>query len=372
MCKRLAILFFLLTVSIGQIEAQWLKETYISVFAAERDTNYIQDLSRMFSVNASLFQKNSAFSIDDLKNLSSLQYSCSDSSSSVSAGFAYKWLSLNLGFSTGLFDRHRSGKKTNLSTQILLPAVTLKLSGSIYEGYYLENAESILQNWPVGTRHDRSDITTASLRVSADYYFNYTKYSRKALTSHGELQMRTAGSAVVGILLNMNMVSGDSSLVPRAVNESLFGYREQIKTVSNTLIGAGGGYARTFVTPAKIYFNLDMQMGLAYNKCLLQLTDAPDRRHDALNLYFQGNMSFGFNSKHWFFNVGGSLLAIESPMGNDGVSINNVNAVAQATLAYRFELEKNYGVGELFSTKWHQWRDYRAAKKQSPVDNLEE
>ena len=363
MRKCLAISIFLLTASIGQVEAQWLKETCISVFAAERDTAYIQDLSRMFSVNASLFQKNSAFSIDDLKNLSSLQYSCSDSSSSVSAGFAYKWLSLNLGFSTGLFDRHRSGKKTNLSTQILLPAVTLKFSGSLYEGYYLENAESIMQNWPVGTRFDRPDITTASLRVSADYYFNYTQYSRKALTSHGELQRRTAGSPIVGILLNMNMVGGDSSLVPMTVDTAQYSYREQIKFVSNTLIGLGGGYARTFVTPAKIYFNLDMQMGLAYNKCLLQIDDAPDRRHNALNLYFQGNASIGFNSKHWFFNAGGSLLAIESPMGNDGVSINNVSAVAQATLAYRFELEKNYSVGELFSTKWHQWREHRAEKK---------
>ena len=363
MRARLAILFFLLTAAFGRVEAQWLKETYISVFAAERDTAYIQDLSRMFSVNASLFQKNSAFSIDDVKNLTSLQYSCSDSSSSVSAGFAYKWLSLNLGFSTGLFDRNRTGRKTNLSTQILLPAVTLKLSGSIYEGYYLENAETIMKNWPVGTRFDRPDITTASLRISADYYFNYTQYSRKALTSHGELQRKTAGSPIVGILFNMNMVDGDSSLVPLGVDTSQYGYREQIKFVSNTLIGAGGGYARTFVTPAKIYFNLDMQMGLAYNKCMLQIDDAPDRRHDALNFYFQGDLSLGFNSKRWFFNAGGSILAIESPMGNDGVSINNMNAMLRATLAYRFELEKNYGVGELFSTKWRQWRERRAEKK---------
>ena len=360
---RLTILFFLLTAAFGRVEAQWLKDTYISIFAAERDTLYIDDLSRMFSVNASLFQKNSAFSIDDLKKLSSLQYSCSDSSSSVSAGFAYKWLSLNLGFSTGLFDRNRTGRKTNLSTQILLPAVTLKLSGSIYEGYYLENAETIMKNLPVGTRFDRPDITTASLRISADYYFNYTQYSRKALTSHGELQRKTAGSPIVGILFNMNMVGGDSSLVPLGVDTSQYGYREQIKFVSNTLIGVGGGYARTFVTPAKIYFNLDMQMGLAYNKCLLQIDDAPDRRHNALNFYFQGDLSMGFNSKHWFFNAGGSLLAIESPMGNDGVSINNMNAMLRATLAYRFELDKNYGVGELFSTKWRQWREHRAEKK---------
>ena len=359
---RLAILFFLLTAA-QAVVAQGFAEFVYRAFNSERDTLYIDDLSHMFSVNASLFQKNSAFSIDDLKNLSSLQYSCSDSSSSVSAGFAYKWLSLNLGFSTGLFDRHRTGRKTNLSTQILLPAVTLKFSGNLYEGYYLENAETILQNWPVGTRHDRPDIATASLRISADYYFNYTQYSRKALTSHGELQRRTAGSAVVGILFNANMVSGDSSLVPRIVNDSLFGYHEQINLVSNTLIGAGGGYARTFVTPAKIYFNLDMQMGLAYNKCLLQIDDAPDRRHKSLNFYFQGDVSLGFNSKHWFFNAGGSLLTIESPTGNNGVSINNMNAMLRATLAYRFELEKNYGVGELFSTKWRQWREHRAEKK---------
>ena len=104
-------------------------------------------------------------------------------------------------------------------------------------------------------------------------------------------------------------------------------------------------------------------MGLAYNKCLLQIDDAPDRRHNALNFYFQGDLSMGFNSKHWFFNAGGSLRAIESPMGNDGVSINNMNAMLRATLAYRFELDKNYGVGELFSTKWRQWREHRAEKK---------
>ncbi len=363
MRARLVLSVLLLTATFGQLEAQWLKETYVSVFAAERDTNYIQDLSRMFSVNASVFQKNSAFSIDDLKNLSSLQYNCSDSSASVSAGFAYKWLSLSLGVSTGLFDRHRTGRKTVLSTQVLLPAVTLKLGANFFEGYYLANAENILQNWPAGTRFDRPDISTASLRVSADYYFNYTQYSRKALTSHGELQRKTAGSAVAGILFNVNMVSGDSSLVPRNVNDSVYNYREQIKHVSNTLIGAGGGYARTFVTPAGIYFNLDMQMGLAYNKCFLQLDGAPDRNHNALNLYFQGDLSVGFNSKRWFANLGGNILAIESPMGNDGASINNTSGMLRATVAYRFELEKNYGVGELFSTKWQQWRERRAEKK---------
>ena len=71
----------------------------------------------------------------------------------------------------------------------------------------------------------------------------------------------------------------------------------------------------------------------------------------------------GFNSKRWFANVGGNILAIESPMGNDGVSINNMNGMVRATVAYRFELERNYGVGELFSTKWRQWREHRAEKK---------
>lgn len=363
MRSRLALSIFLLMVTIGQVEAQWLKDAYISVFAAERDTNYIQDLSNYFSVNASVFQKNSAFSIDDLKNFSSLQYECSDSSASISAGFAYKWLSLNLGVSTGLLDRHRTGHKTNLSTQLLLPAVTLKFGFSLYEGYYLANAQDILQNWPAGTRHDRTDITTGSLRISADYYFNYTKYSRKALTSHGELQSQTAGSAIAGILYNFNVASGDSSLIPLIVNDSLFSYHEQIKLVSNSLIGAGGGYARTFVTRAGIYFNIDMQMGLAYNKCLLELEGAPDRHHKALNFYFQGDASFGYNSKHWFFNIGGSVLAIESPVGNDGVNINSTNAMLQATLAYRFEVEKNYSVSELFTTKWRQWREHRTEKK---------
>ena len=367
MRSRLA-LSVLLLLTFSQANAQWLKDAYISVFATKKDSTYIEDLSNLFSVNASLFRKNSAFSIDDLKNMSSLQYNCSDSSASISAGFAYKWLSLNLGVSTGLFDRHRTGRKTNLSTQLLLPAVTLKFGACIYEGYYLSNAESILQDWPEGTRHDRQDITTGSFRVSADYYFNYTQYSRKALTSHGELQRRTAGSAIAGILFNYNTASGDSSLIPRIVNDSLFSYHEQIKLVSNALIGAGGGYARTFVTSKSWYFNLEMQMGLAYNKCLLEIDNAPDRQHIALNFYFQGDLSLGYNSKRWFFNVGGNLLAIESPMGNDGVNINSMNAMLQATLAYRFELEKNYGVGELFTTKWRQWREHRAEKKAGNAD----
>jgi hypothetical protein len=353
----------MLMTTLSQVEAQWVKETYINVFAAQKDSAYIEDLSNLFGVNASIFQKNSAFSIDDLKNLSSLQYDCSDSSSSISVGFAYKWLSLNLGVSTGLFDRHRSGHKTDISTQILFPAVTLKFGANIYEGYYLSNAETILQNWPEGTRHDRHDITTASLRISADYYFNYTKYSRKALTSHGELQRRTAGSAVAGILYNYNTASGDSSLIPNIVNDSLFGYHEQIRLVSNSLIGAGGGYARTFVTSKNWYFNLDMQMGLAYNKCLLQLDNAPDRTHKALNFYFQGDLSLGYNTKRWFLNAGVKFLAIDSPMGNDGVNINNMNGMIQATMAYRFELEKNYSVSELFVEKWRQWHDHRAEKK---------
>lgn len=351
---EITVLFLLAVVCAN---AQGFRDKLVSAFADSPDSTYIDDLRGYFGTQLSVFVKNSSFSVDDLGNLSSLQYNCADSSGSVSCGISYKWLSFRLGCSMGLFNPNRIGRKYDISTQMYFPAVTLKFTGNVYQGYCLRNTRTLMPQWTDSSLYERPDIKTNALRVSADYYFNYREYSRKALTSQGELQKKSAGSFLVGTMLNRNVVKADSSLIPSMVSDTLFGYRTPMSGVRNLLVGIDFGYARTFVMPSKWFINGQFAVGFAYNNCVMRLSNAPDRLYNTMNMYFQGDIYCGYNSRRLFFNTSFSLLAIESTIGKEGVNINNVNYMVQATVAYRFKPEKDYSVGEFFREKWHNWRN---------------
>lgn len=355
MLRRLAISILIL-MSAMVVDAQGFGQKMHNAFTEKPDTSYIESLDGLFGVQFSVFRKNSDFSIDDIRNLSQLQYNCCDSSASISLGMSYKWLSLKLGLSMGLLNRDRTGRKFDLSTQIFTQAVTIKLSGNIYTGYCLYNSNSILKDWSGDSFYERPDIKTNVVRVSADYYFNHTQYSRKALTSQGELQRKTAGSFFTGVVLNRNVVSGDSSLIPSMVNDTLFSYHNQMNRVRNMFVGIDGGYAITFVTPSKWFINGQFGIGFAYNRCLLQYSGEPDRNYVVPDAFFQCELNVGYNSRRLYFGMGGSLFAIDSPMDDEGANINNMNVLVQATLAYRFKLDRDYGVVELFREKWRGFR----------------
>lgn len=338
------------------VDAQNFGQKMRNAFTEKPDSLYIENIDGLLGVQFSVFRKNSDFSIDDIRNLSQLQYDCCDSSASVSIGMSYKWLSLKLGLSMGLLNFDRTGRKFDLSTQIFTKTVTIKLSGNIYTGYCLHNSNSILTGWSENSFYERPDIKTNVLRVSADYYFNHTQYSRKALTSQGELQRRTAGSFFAGVVLNRNVVSGDSSLIPSMVNDTLFSYHNSMNRVRNVFAGIDGGYAITFVTPSKWFINGQFGIGFAYNRCLLQYGGEPDRNYVVPDAFFQGELNVGYNSQRLYFAVSGNIFAIDSPMGEEGASINSTSVLLQATLAYRFKLDRDYGVGELFREKWREFR----------------
>ena len=362
--KRLLTLSLLLFAIWLNADAQRINEIYQSAFMRNPDSLYIKNLKNYLGFRMSVFQKGSAFSISDSKSESELQYSCADTSLAVSFGAGYRWLSLGFGFSLGLLNRHRAGRKFDYSTQMHLRAFTIKLQGNIYSGYYLKNATNILNDLPENEKYVRKDIKTKLLRLSTDYYFNYTQYSRKALTSQGQMQLRTAGSALAGVIFNYDMAIGDSSFVPQNVDTQKFGYKGDISKVRNMFIGPEGGYAISVVLPKQWFLNAQMIGGVAYNRHLVQYKERSDKLYEGANLFLQAEGAAGYNGMLWFASISANIFAIQSAMNSDESNINTINTLFQATIAYRFKIENDYSVGELLSAKRQEWRAHRANKKQ--------
>jgi len=362
--KRLLTLSLLLFAIWLNADAQRINEIYQSAFMRNPDSLYIKNLKNYLGFRMSVFQKGSAFNISDLKSESDLQYSCADTSPSINFGVGYRWLSLGIGFSLGVFDRHRVGRKFDYSTQMHLRAFTIKLQGNVYSGYYLKNATNVLNEWPKNEKYIRNDIQTSLLRLSTDYYFNYTQYSRKALTSQGQMQLRTAGSALAGLIFNYDIVVGDSSFVPQNVNTQKFGYQGDISKVRNMFIGPEGGYAISVVLPKQWFLNAQMIGGVAYNRHLVQYKERSDKLYEGANFFLQAEGTAGYNGMLWFASISANIFAIQSAMNSNESNINTINTLFQATIAYRFKIENDYSVGELLSTKWQEWRAHRANKKQ--------
>gem|GEM_PF-2533520 len=364
MNKLYAIVLVLLIFS-SNADAQRINDFCQTAFLRSPDSLYIKDLRNYFGLNMSVFNKGSAFSIEDSKSESDLTYSSADTSISMSIGIGYRWLSFGLGFGLGFLDKHRLGRKFDYSTQLHLRAFTVKLQGNFYKGYYLKKPSIMISDWPTGEMHIRKDVHTSVLRISSDYYFNYTKYSRKALTSQGQMQLRTAGSVLTGLVFNYDVVAGDSSLVPQNVNSDKFSYSGNVNRVRNMFVGPDIGYAITVVLPKQWFINTQVSSGLAYNRCLIQYSGSENKLYENMNFFMQAEGNAGYNGMLWFACLSANFFAIQSAMGKEGASINTLNTLFKATIAYRIKLEKDYSVGELIDSKLQQWRANRKQTKNS-------
>lgn len=336
--------------------AQELRSMFNKAFLAPPDTNYIRHLNDYFGLQMSAFQTNSSFDIYDTRRSSKASYNCIDRSPSVSLGISYKWLALKLGLSMGIFDSSKDGKKFDLSTQLHFPAITVKLQGNRYTGYELDNLRDSLQKMSI---YRRPDIVTKVMRVSADYYFDYQRYSRKAFTSQGEWQRKTGGSVLAGVVWNRNVMRGDSAFVTSKVQDSLSLRDFPVNKITNMFIGGSGGYALTCVKNEKWFFNFQFVVGVGYNNSCLQYIGTPQRNENSAVVFAQGEMGAGYNSNNWFFNISANLFVSDSPMGVERVNVNTESRLMQFTIAYRIKMEKDYEVTELIQEKWGEWRRKR-------------
>lgn len=311
----------------------------------KNDTLYYSTLDNMLTVKTFVGRKLSNFSLNDHINDLSIEYN-SNPSSTFGIGFSYKWLGLSVGFGTKNVLDTLFGKtnRIDIQTNIYLRSFKINLYSSIYDGYYIENSNSILKNWQPETYYYRPDIESRTLGFSALYILNSKRYSTRATFLQNEWQKKTAGSLILGGSLIYNSVSADSNLIPsRLIIDTAFNSMNFDQNSSFT-IGSDVGYAFTLVIFKRVFFDFSLMGGLAFGNSKISLNEENTLSSFKLNLTLLNSMGIGYNGRKLYagFSYNGFVASSQLPIENANTTINLIKY--NFTIAYRFTIPEHRNI----------------------------
>ncbi len=113
-------------------------------------------------------------------------------------GATYRWATLNLAYGFGFLNPDRGRGKTkylDLQFHGYGRKFSIDVLGQFYNGFYLTPRGTGTTH---GTYYQRPDIEVGAVGASAQYIFNYRKFSYRAAFLQNEWQKRTAGTFLLG------------------------------------------------------------------------------------------------------------------------------------------------------------------------------
>jgi Domain of unknown function (DUF4421) len=241
----------------------------------------------------------------------------------LSIGFTYRWLTVNAGYGFSFLNPHLKRKNTRTIDLQFHPygrRIAIDVLGQFYRGFQLLSQDDFL----------RSDIRVNVVGATAQYIFNYNRFSYRAAFLQSEWQKQSAGSWLAGFELYAGRVYGDSSLVSDTRR-----YDDQLKGVRFVELGPNVGYAYTYVYKEHFFIT-----GAASVSLDLGITTSIRENGSERITGFSPNTLFkvfaGYNSSKWavtaIYISNGVHLA---PTSNDyRVTLNTGNF--RVHFAYRF------------------------------------
>jgi len=188
----------------------------------------------------------------------------------VGLGFTYKIISVNCEFYVPVFGQNNNKygvtHSFDVQTYAYVHRFVIDLLAQVYHGYYLSNVNgSVSSNLPPVVV--RPDMATKNISLACQYVFNDEHFSFNAPFYQNEIQLKSAGSFLLGGGLYHNDGNADSSFIPSQINKADFFGDHRFNGYSYTSIAATGGYAYTQVIGKRFFITgaLSAGCGIGYS-----------------------------------------------------------------------------------------------------------
>lgn len=230
----------------------------------QNDTNYISNYGNEVALKINFMNKYNYFSIYDLENNSNIRYRPARSLY-TGLGFAYKWIALDLNFSTnvGQNDEYRESS-FDFQGRVYSSKHFLATTLQYYRTYRLKGMNGVSSSLVPDSVLIREDIRTVNMELQYLYSFNYTRFSLKAPFVFNERQIKSAGSPIFGATFSMFDVKSDSSLVPVEISQD-FLTEANLDGITVLSLGASFGYMYTLVVKKHFFLTASLIPGLHFN-----------------------------------------------------------------------------------------------------------
>lgn len=146
-------------------------------------------------------------------------------------------------------------------------------------------------------RHKFDDISVSSVNLDAYYFFNHRRYSHAAAYSYSKYQLKSAGTAIVGLNYADQDFRMDFSNLPPAMLEYL-PLDDPKYTFHHYDVAALGGYGHNWVLkPRRWLVNLTAMGAIGYKRTF---QDATDGRRNLLANNYKISSSLVYNHRKLF------------------------------------------------------------------------
>lgn len=297
-------LFILLLLCPLFIYSQDESDTAISVDTIQK---YYIDKSDMLILKPYLIYKLN--SIEVIKNDTRLKLS-PNSPFGIGIGVNYKWI----GIAAGIGLPHTSnsidkrGKTNSLDIQFNVYSSRFGADAylQLYKGYYNNNPQDFMP-WEEDYYPKIPDMKTISMGVHLYYVFNYKKFSNKAFYSRSQIQIKSAGSFIMGYFFNYDEVESPQGFIPSEFPDTVANSLD-IKAFRYYAMGISLGYTYTWVISKNFYLNATAIPGFGYKDIKLtnSLGDQGAEKQPHAQLLLRGN--FGYENKYFYAGVSGMTL----------------------------------------------------------------
>jgi len=222
----------------------------------------------------------------------------------IGLGFTYKVVSFNFEFYIPAFgqnnDLYGATHSFDVQTYIYIHKFVVDFYSQFYSGYYLANGDQILaDNQPSVVK--RPDITTKDISLLCQYVFNDDHFSFNGPFYQNEIQLKSAGSFLLGAGIYHNDGHADSSFIPSLLKKPDFFHGYNFNGFSFTGIGPNTGYAYTLVIHKHFFATGSMSAGIGFGDAVVSGSIKDSRI--GIEYMFNGKFATGYTNNKYFIGI---------------------------------------------------------------------
>ena len=273
------------------------------------DTSYFVTYPKTVTARVYVSKKYAPFTIPASGNVEDIIYK-PNTKLNFGIGATYNNYSLNVAYGFSFLNKNNldKGKTKGLDLHFhLFPTkLTVDIMGVFHKGYYLEPKGYAMAN--PNSYYYRPDVKIKLFGLAAYRVPNGEKFSYRAAFVQNEWQTKSAGSLLYGGQANYVSFTGDSALVPKAIQS---GYPQAgIKSIKIITVGPGIGYAYTLVLEKHFFITGSLIGNLDFNFTTEESTTQNKKFSLKPGAVYKG--AVGYNSNTWSLAAnltGNALLA---------------------------------------------------------------
>ena len=262
------------------------------------DTTYISNYGGEVAVRILTSYKYNFFRLRDRTNKTLLRYR-PIRDISLGVGVSYKWFALDIAIALGLrknsdFDNTRS---FDFQGRFFSSKQFISITIQYYQAYQLSKTSGV--EIPVSDpAKRREDLRTINVGLQYLYAINYTKFSMKAPFVFNEIQLKSAGSPIIGAGFNMFVMDADSSVVPTEITD-YFVPNANLIDANILSVSLSFGYMYSFVYKKHFFLTLSVIPGINVNAGDYH-TDVRHYTSPNVNFKFTSMNAIGYNGRKFY------------------------------------------------------------------------